>query len=57
MQMDDSYAIKEYLELAHDKLFEAQRELDNRDLNEQKLLEHALDAVNRARQALDMQLE
>lgn len=44
--------IQSNLRTAHDKLMQAQQKIDNRDLNEQRLLEEALDAVNNAQQAL-----
>lgn len=40
------------LDEAHNKLMQVQQTLDNRELNEQRLLEQALDAVNRARQTV-----
>ncbi len=40
------------LRVAHDKIMQAQQKIDNRDLNEQRLLEEALDAVNQATSAL-----
>lgn len=36
------------LRVAHDKLMQAQQKIDNREINEQLLLEQALDAVNNA---------
>lgn len=48
----DTKEVKSYLRTAHDKLMQVQQTLDNRDLNEQKLLEEALDAVNQAMETL-----
>jgi hypothetical protein len=44
--------IEKHLKVAHDKIVQAQQTLDNRELNEQRLLEQALDAVNKARQSI-----
>lgn len=50
-----THELEGYLRTAHDKLMQAQQTLDNRELNEQKLLEEALDAVNRAQTTIDSQ--
>ena len=42
------YRIEDCLKTAHDKIMQAQQKIDNRDLNEQRLLEQALDAINQA---------
>ncbi len=44
--------IHDYLKTAHDKIMQAQQKIDNRDLNEQRLLEQALDAINQAQMAI-----
>jgi hypothetical protein len=49
------HEIEAHLRTAHDRLMQAQQTLDNRDLNEQKLLEEALDAVNNAQTLIDSQ--
>lgn len=49
------HEIEAHLRTAHDKLMQAQQTLDNRDLNEQKLLEEALDSVNQAQAVIDSQ--
>ena len=49
------HEIEGCLRTAHDKLMQAQQTLDNGQLNEQKLLEEALDAVNQAQQTIDSQ--
>jgi flagellar hook-basal body complex protein FliE len=55
MQPGTQSGIGDYLRTAHDKLMQAQQKISNLELNEQKLLEEALDAVNKAQQSLDSQ--
>jgi hypothetical protein len=45
--------VERELKTAHQIITQAQQKLDNRELNEQLLLEKALDAVNRAQMSLD----
>jgi exonuclease VII small subunit len=56
MQFDSSnnnlQDAENYLKVAHQKLMQAQQKIDNRELNEQLVLEQALDAVNKAQQAI-----
>ena len=52
MEQNTTQRAAQHLKTAHNKLMQAQQTLDNRELNEQKLLEEALDAVNQAQQAL-----
>lgn len=41
-----------HLRIAHDKIMQVQQKVDNRELNEQRLLEEALDAINNAAMAV-----
>ncbi len=52
MKPDQEHSIHDYLKTAHDKIMQAQQKIDNRDLNEQRLLEQALDAINQAQMSI-----
>ena len=57
MNQNQAQSINSYLRTAHDKLMQAQQKIDNRELNEQRLLEQALDAVNQAQMAFNNSLD
>lgn len=52
MEHTRSLLIEAQLRIAHDKIMQAQQKIDNEDLQEQRLLEQALDAIDSARTSL-----